>query len=356
MGRFEIGTSNPYTFLVVDTIESVNGTWPNLVPHIQASYKIKINYWGSWHANGTTISLHNSANTINLNVNLPNGGISGEIGVVHTDIWWSGNNASITHAPGVGINAPGCFSGNGNITVSFTVGDVSNYESSSSATNVTATSATFTYNFYPNNNRYYYCKFKDMKSGKIFTPSSEITYAKGTSYTLTGLNPDTDYEIAVIGYDRNGNIVRTAGEGYRTKFRTLKASYPPTTPTNLHISNITSRSANVGWDAVEDAITYELSVNNDTYETDSTGVTLSLYPNTEYTLKVRAKNSDGISDWSDSASFSSPKEPFTAYIKQNGTWKIGYIYYKQNGKWTDNITVFSKQNGSWDEIIKEVKK
>lgn len=355
MGRFEIGTSNPYTFLVVDTTESVNGTWPNLVPHVHASYKLRVNGWAYWQSNGTTLTLHNSSNTINLNVNLPSGGYSGEIGTVDVDIWWSGNNASITHTPGVSINAPGCFSGSGNITVSFSVGGLTNYDSTA-ATNITATSATFTYNFYPNNNRYYYCKFKDMKSGKIFTPSSEITYAKGTLYTLTGLNPDTDYEIAVIGYDRNGNISHTSGENYRTKFRTLKASYPPTVPSGLKASNVTSRSANITWGAVENADSYELSVNSDTYETDSTSVTLSLRPNTSYTLKVRAKNGDGTSAWSSTISFSSPKEPFTAYIKQNGTWKIGYIYYKQNGKWTDNITVFSKQNGSWDEIIKEVKK
>lgn len=308
MGHFNFRTSDRYTYYTVDTSGSISGTWPNLKVNITGAFRVGVDYSGAWYCNGTTLRLGSAPQNINLSVNFPNGG-SAAVGSVSTSLGWSGNNPSYTPSLATSINAPGCFSGSGKVSHSFTVGDVTNFDSSA-PTLITDTSVTFTYNLYPNSNRYYYCKFKDMVSGEIFSPSSTITYGKNSSYTITGLTPNTYYDIAMVVYNRNGSIVKTAGDNYHTKFRTKSSLKAPF----LDITNITSSSADVEWNFVENATSYDLEINGVIREVSNfTGkVTVSLEPETDYLFRVRARNGNDFSVWSHAFFVTTPRASLLA--------------------------------------------
>jgi endonuclease I/chitodextrinase len=116
-----------------------------------------------------------------------------------------------------------------------------------------------------------------------------------TNYTLTGLNSNTSYAVAILAKDIANN---KSGQSTAVNGTTLTDNEAPTVPTNITISNQTGTSFRVNWTASTDNSTvtaYEVfidgtptgSASNTSY--DVTGLNIS----TDYSVNVLAKDSTG---------------------------------------------------------------
>ncbi|MBR4647840.1 MAG: choice-of-anchor J domain-containing protein, partial [Bacteroidales bacterium] len=110
-------------------------------------------------------------------------------------------------------------------------------------------------------------------------------------YEITGLEPETEYEVEVRSSCGNDEYSAWTGTSFTTT---------PTcvTPTNLAVDNITGESAVVTW--TSDAASFDIEVNSIVTEGVTNPYTLeNLDPATIYTVKVRANCGDGdYSEWS----------------------------------------------------------
>ena len=119
-------------------------------------------------------------------------------------------------------------------------------------------------------------------------------------YTLTGLTPETAYQV---------RVQTNCGSGVYSIFTnpvsfTTDVACPA--PTGLTASNITGHEATINWTSA--AETWQICVNDDEENligtTDTTYTLTGLAPETAYTVKVRANcGDDGYSDWTDNVSF-----------------------------------------------------
>ena len=97
-----------------------------------------------------------------------------------------------------------------------------------------------------------------------------------TEYTLTGLTPETTYQIVVEAVDEAGNIARARA----VEVVTLEDTEAPDAPTNVEASEITETSAKITWTASTDNVEvagYNIYV-------DEAKINESLVTVTEYTL------------------------------------------------------------------------
>ena len=97
-----------------------------------------------------------------------------------------------------------------------------------------------------------------------------------TEYTLTGLTPETTYQIVVEAVDEAGNIARARA----VEVVTLEDTEAPDAPTNVEASEITETGAKITWTASTDNVEvagYNIYV-------DEAKINESLVTVTEYTL------------------------------------------------------------------------
>ena len=95
---------------------------------------------------------------------------------------------------------------------------------------------------------------------------------------------------------------------YGTDFNLLKVQpvyaddaqvEPLSTPSNVNVNVYNNSAFVVSWDYVSGAVNYEVSLDNSIYSTSANMYTFSnLSPNNPYTVKVRAINASGFSEWS----------------------------------------------------------
>ena len=105
-----------------------------------------------------------------------------------------------------------------------------------------------------------------------------------TSYTFTGLTPSTEYRLYV--HARNGG---GASEWKSEAATTLSTLSPPSSPT---VTDATSTSLTLSWDAVSGATSYEVRQNGGTAKPAASNAShefTGLTAETEYTLSVRGK-------------------------------------------------------------------
>ena len=81
--------------------------------------------------------------------------------------------------------------------------------------------------------------------GTLLNPSTTVT---ATTYTDTGLNPSTAYSYTIAATDAAGNA---SAQSAATSITTA-ADSPPTTPTNLNVTNPSQNTVNVTWTASTD--------------------------------------------------------------------------------------------------------
>lgn len=131
------------------------------------------------------------------------------------------------------------------------------------------------------------------------SPSGGITTITGvtSAYNLTGLDDETTYDVRINAVNNGGT---TVGEWDTV---TTQQSVP-TAPTNIQISQVTTSSMRVGWDAsLEEPDSYNVWRKEGTgsYAEVATGVTDLFYdntglsPNTNYEFYIVAVNEAGQS-------------------------------------------------------------
>jgi chitinase len=124
-----------------------------------------------------------------------------------------------------------------------------------------------------------------------------------TNYTVYGLTPSTAYNFTVYARDAAGNI--SAVSNTATATTTRATDVPPSTPSNIVISNITSNALTISWTASTDdygisqyhianSSTTALVVINSTQSTGTVTYNVTgLSPSTSYYFRIFARDIDG---------------------------------------------------------------
>lgn len=98
------------------------------------------------------------------------------------------------------------------------------------------------------------------------------------------------------------------------------------TPTGLKDKTITSESITTSWDAVADAVTYDIEVDKTVFRNIKTTeyTQYSLNYLTDHTYRVRAVTSNGnYSNWSDLVTIKTADDPYRNVPEANVTWTYG---------------------------------
>ncbi|MFD7476878.1 PQQ-dependent sugar dehydrogenase [Streptomyces sp. NPDC059837] len=129
-----------------------------------------------------------------------------------------------------------------------------------------------------------------------------------TSKVLTGLSPNTTYDLTVIARDAAGNASQ-ASPVVDCTTRPSSDTTPPTRPGTLTSSNVTATSADLSWGASADdkaVVGYDVRSDTTVYKSvTGTSTTLTgLACNSPYTLNVVARDAAGnVSPESNTVSF-----------------------------------------------------
>ena len=170
-----------------------------------------------------------------------------------------------------------------------------------------------------------------------------------TSFTVTGLSPNTKYTIYARLVDNYG----TASSSVSTSATTNKPSVP--TKGSVSVSNITAFGGKFSWSGFSFGSgatwgKYQYSLNGSTW-TDcgtNTSVTLNnLTPEKAYTFYVRLVDNYGTASSNATVSFTTLVDQAKVSLKDNGTWKKGKVFYKKDGAWVKVKKIYKKENGSW---------
>ncbi len=136
----------------------------------------------------------------------------------------------------------------------------------------------------------------------------------GTSKTVTGLEPDTDYEYSVCAYNAGGNSAYTARKTITT------VAVGPAVPSDV-TAQTGFNSVIVSFPPVADAADYDITFDGTVYHVSGEDpvaagrickVFSGLRPNTEHTYRARANNAEG------SSRYSAPGSVRTDISKKNG--------------------------------------
>jgi chitodextrinase len=124
------------------------------------------------------------------------------------------------------------------------------------------------------------------------------TVTSGTSYQDTSLTPNTTYAYTASAYDQAGNNSAQSAPVSATTL-SLPDTTPPSVPTNLVASGITSTSVTISWTASTDnvgVVGYKISRNGTQVATVTSGTSyqdISLTPNTTYVYTASAYDQAG---------------------------------------------------------------
>lgn len=127
---------------------------------------------------------------------------------------------------------------------------------------------------------------------RIYVDGKEEARPKTTSYTLTGLDPDTEYTIGIDATDASGNVSERAVVQVKTP--KLPA---PKSPDGLRVVDINETELTVSWPPVDDADKYAMYIDGRfvCYITENSYKFEGLEPCKEYTLTITAANEYGES-------------------------------------------------------------
>ncbi|TQM79707.1 chitodextrinase [Saccharothrix saharensis] len=132
---------------------------------------------------------------------------------------------------------------------------------------------------------------------EVFNGGTLATTVEGTTATVGGLAPDTEYSFTVIAKDAAGNR-SAAGAAVTARTEATPDTQAPTAPSVLRSTAQTENSVALAWDASTDNVGvtgYEV-FNGGTSAATTTGTTAAvggLRPDTEYTFTVVAKDAAG---------------------------------------------------------------
>lgn len=145
----------------------------------------------------------------------------------------------------------------------------------------------------------------------IYEHGNKISEAPGssTSKALTGLTPDTTYNLTVIARDASGNT-SPASPVVDCRTRPSSDTTPPTRPGTLSAAGITSNTVDLTWGAATDdraVVAYDVRSDTTVYKTVTSGTSTTLTGlacDSPYTLNVVARDAAGnVSPQSDTVDF-----------------------------------------------------
>ncbi|MER6352326.1 PQQ-dependent sugar dehydrogenase [Streptomyces sp. NPDC001634] len=144
----------------------------------------------------------------------------------------------------------------------------------------------------------------------IYEHGNKLSEAAGsaTSKALTGLSPNTTYNLTVIARDAAGNTSQ-AGPVVDCTTKPSSDTTPPTEPGTLGATNVTANSVDLSWGASTDdraVAGYDVRSDTTVYKSvTGTSTTLTgLACNSPYTLNVVARDAAGnVSEQSNTVSF-----------------------------------------------------
>ncbi|PUA35450.1 chitinase [Paenibacillus elgii] len=132
----------------------------------------------------------------------------------------------------------------------------------------------------------------------VYQGGALVGSAATTSYTASGLKPSTSYTFTVKAKDAAGNVSAASNAVTVTTDGGTGDTTPPTAPTGVSASNVTSTSVTLTWTASTDNVgvtgydVYQGSTLVGSAATTSYTVT-GLTPSTSYTFTVKAKDAAG---------------------------------------------------------------
>ncbi len=163
--------------------------------------------------------------------------------------------------------------------------------------------------------------FRIEQSSNNVTFTSIATVSAGvTSYSNTGLSPNSTYYYRVRAYNGVGN------SGYSNVSSAVTDNIAPAAPSGLTASAVSSSRINISWtdnSSNESGFRIERSTNNNSNYTEISGSlpagttsfsNTGLNPNTTYFYRVRAYNGAGNSGYSNETSATTNAAPTTSQI------------------------------------------
>ncbi|USB32692.1 fibronectin type III domain-containing protein [Paenibacillus sp. YPG26] len=136
---------------------------------------------------------------------------------------------------------------------------------------------------------------------EVFRNGISLGRVTGTSMEVTGLSPSTDYNMTVRAGDAAGNW---SAQSSALNVKTSADDMPPSTPSGLNASDITSIGFTLNWSTSTDNVgvtEYEVFQNDVSlgFVTGTNMEVTDLTPSTSYTMTVRAR--DAEENWSEAS-------------------------------------------------------
>ena len=168
--------------------------------------------------------------------------------------------------------------------------------------------AAWFYDETPNLNKY-------AKDGEQFKETKITTTPKVyVSFTKTDVNTDKQ-TVVVEGFANNGSVNKN------------ELNPALSAPAKVEVTEVTPTTVSLAWDKVEGATTYEVMVDGILNSTSATTYKqVDLPYDTTHTYKVRARNAEGFSEWSNEITATTFKDPWrnvvdpVGYSGVQGTW------------------------------------
>jgi chitodextrinase len=136
-----------------------------------------------------------------------------------------------------------------------------------------------------------------VASYDVFRDGIFVTNIGGTSYTFSGLQPNTNYSITVKARDAAGNV-SSASAGLAVKTLVAADTQSPTAPSALTASGITQTGFVTNWNAATDNVgvaSYDV-FRDGIFVTNIGGTSYTfsgLQPNANYSITVKARDAAG---------------------------------------------------------------
>ncbi|MBS2963541.1 fibronectin type III domain-containing protein, partial [Actinocrinis puniceicyclus] len=133
---------------------------------------------------------------------------------------------------------------------------------------------------------------------RIYRNGTQVGTATSTSYTDTGLTASTQYSYTVAAYDAAGNVSTPSSAVSTTTSAGAGDTTPPSTPTNVVASGVTSSSVSLSWSPSTDnvGVTGYRIYRNGTQVGTATGTSYTdtgLTASTQYSYTVAAYDAAG---------------------------------------------------------------
>ena len=183
------------------------------------------------------------------------------------------------------------------------------------------------------------------------------TYLKSvtsTSTSITGLNPNTYYCFTVSAYDAAGNESGQSSQACATTLSTPDTT-PPSVPTNLNATAISSSQINLSWNASpeSDVAGYKIYRNGSSTPVKTVSGTSTsdtgLSPSTQYCYRVTAYDtSNNESGLSNEACATTNSEAVALIWKKSGVWTGNQSGTQDAGSHFWNDPLFD--DSSWSTV------